>query len=486
MQKSLLKNAIYKIALNFFNLIVPVIIGAYVYRTLGRDAIGSVKLGETIFNYFFIFASFGIYQYGLREVSRIKNDRQKVARLFTSLFTFSLLTNIVTLATYLAVSFLGYGEKALFPILMVYAINFFLNIFYVEWVNEAFEDFGFITAKTMIVKLIYVGLLLTLVKSSDDYLMFVGLLVLSTGLNNFISFIYVKRRIKFDFSEISFRPHLKPLFLVVIFSNANILYTQLDRFMLGELVDEKSVSYYTLAQQITTMINAIMLSIIQVTIPRLSFLLGGEDDEQYLKLLKKIAKIYSAFLFPAAIGLYVISDLGVRVYGGREYLDAGPVLAMFSLYMITLGFESILSNQVIYIKKKENILVRFIFVGGLANLLLNFTLLQLGMLDAKTAILTTAIANFILIACEYVYIRKFLQIPLQLWSWTNFKYLVYSLLFIPVSLVIRSFVSGTIWLFILIIATCIIMYVIILWLTKDEIIILITNKIKEKFLKRRK
>lgn len=52
MQKSLFKNAFYKIALNFFNLIVPVIIGAYVYRTLGSHAIGSIKYGETIFNYF--------------------------------------------------------------------------------------------------------------------------------------------------------------------------------------------------------------------------------------------------------------------------------------------------------------------------------------------------------------------------------------------------------------------------------------------------
>ncbi|MDF2858944.1 MAG: capsular biosynthesis protein, partial [Neobacillus sp.] len=328
MQKSLFKNAIYKIILNFFNLIVPVIIGAYVYRTLGSHAIGSIKYGETIFNYFFIFAAFGVYQYGLREFSRIKSDIKKASQLFTNLFIFSLLTNIVTLIIYLAVAYFGYGDHALFPILLIYSINIFFNLFYVEWVNEALEEYGFITLKTMIIKMIYVALLLLFVKSSDDYLLFVGLLVLTTVLNNIISFIYVKRRVKFDFSDIRLRSHLKPMFLVVIFSNGNILYTQLDRFMLGEFVSETSVAYYTMAQQISTMINAIMLSIIQVTIPRLSYLVGGGDnEEQYLGLLGKITKIYMSILFPAAIGLYVISDLGVKIYGGAEFINAGSVLA---------------------------------------------------------------------------------------------------------------------------------------------------------------
>lgn len=422
----------------------------------------------------------------MREVSRIKSDIKKASQLFTNLFIFSLLTNIVTLIIYLAVAYFGYGDNALFPILLIYSINIFFNLFYVEWVNEAFEEYGFITLKTMIIKMIYVALLLLFVKSSDDYLIFVGLLVLTTVLNNIISFIYVKRRVKFDFSDIRLRTHLKPMFLVVIFSNGNILYTQLDRFMLGEFVSETSVAYYTMAQQISTMINAIMLSIIQVTIPRLSFLVGsGDNEEQYLDLLGKITKIYLSILFPAAIGLYVISDLGVRIYGGAEFINAGSVLAIFALYMITLGFESILSNQVIYIKQKEAILVRFIFIGGFANLALNSLCIYFGVLNAGTAILTTAIANLVLITCEYTYIKRVLKIPIRLLSWTNLKYLVYSLSFIPVSLAIRSIFSGTILLFVLIIVACVSVYLIILLLTRDEIVTLFTSKVKGKFLKRK-
>lgn len=480
MQKSLFKNALYKITLNFFNLILPIIIGPYVFRTLGPESIGNVKFAETIFNYFFIFATFGIYQYGLREISRIKQDKTKAAKLFTSLFTFSLLTNAAALLSFLAVAYLGYGNEVILPILLVFSINFILNIFYVEWINEAFEDYNFITIKTIVVKLIYIVLLFTFVQNSGDYVTFALLLVISTGLNNIISFIYVKRRVKFDFSEISIRPHLKPLFLVVIFSNGNILYSQLDRFMLGEFVNESEVSFYVMSQQIMTIINALMLSIIQVTIPRLSFLIGNDNDEQYLDLLNKIAKVYFALLFPASIGLFLIADIGVVVYGGNEFAHAGPVLAVFSLYMITLGIESILSNQVMYIKKKETVLVTFIFISGFINLLLNSLLIYINQFTAETAIITTAIANVVLITLEYIYIKRWLKLPLKLYSLHNMKYLLYSLVFIPISYVIKLFIEGIYLEFILLLLINSIVYGLILVVTKDEMVSLLISKLKGK------
>ncbi|MEH7332806.1 oligosaccharide flippase family protein, partial [Neobacillus drentensis] len=95
MQKSsIIKNVIYKILLNLFNIIIPILVGPYVYRTLGPNSIGMVQRSETIFNYFFIFAVFGVYQYGLREMSRIKDDQTKVNQFFTSMLTISMGTSV--------------------------------------------------------------------------------------------------------------------------------------------------------------------------------------------------------------------------------------------------------------------------------------------------------------------------------------------------------------------------------------------------------
>jgi O-antigen/teichoic acid export membrane protein len=480
MEKSLFKNAIYKIALNFFNLIVPILIGPYVYRALGAESIGKVKYGESIFNYFFIFATFGIYQYGLREISRIKSDKTKVAQLFTTLFTLSLITNAVTMAGYFLVAYFGFGDHYLFPILLIFSFSFIMNIFYVEWLNEAFENYDFITIKTIIVKIIYVVLLIALVKSSADYLVFTSLLVLTTTLNNLISFVYIKRQVKFDFSNMKFRPHIKPLFLVVIFMNGNILYSQLDIFMLGRYVSEAAVSFYVMSKQITTIISALMLSVVQVTIPRLSYILGTADEKSYVSLVQRVAKIYYAVLFPAAIGLLAVSDLGVIAYGGKEFAGAGSVLAVYSIYMIFVGTDNVLANQVMYVKKKENILVRFIVVGGIFNLLLNSIFVYFDAFNAAVAIGTTGVSTILLVALEYYYVRKKLGIPLFLFNAANLKYLLFSLSFFPISYLFRMFISGTYVLFTVIVAACIAVYAALLWITKDEVMQMLLDKVKHK------
>ncbi|MFZ3590404.1 oligosaccharide flippase family protein [Bacillus sp. DJP31] len=480
MQKSLVKNVLYKVLLNMFNLVLPILVGPYVNRMLGADSIGKVQFVESIYAYFFIFACFGVYQYGLREMSRIRDNKDKVNQLFTSLFIISLVTSITTLFIFLSISFLGYGDNVIFPILLIFSFNFIINIFYVEWVNEAMENYDFITFKTIIVRSIYVILIFIFVNSAEDYSEYAILLIVATFLNNIISFFYIKRTVKFNFKNLRIVRHLRPLFIVVIFSNANVLYTLLDRFMLGEYYSAKYVSYYVIPQQIVGIIGALLLSIVQVTIPRLSYLLHANDDESYVALLNKTSKIYFAFLFPASIGMYVLSDFAIYIYGGNDFIDAIPVLNVFSFYMILLGIDSILANQIIYVKKRENILVRLMFLCGFINLIFNIILLQLDILTPTNAILTTTLAHLILILTEYAYIRIGLKVNFKLFELSKMKYLIYAILFIPLSVIVREFISNPILVVILIISSCSILYGFILFLTKDEVLVMTIDKIKRK------
>lgn len=478
MDKSLFKNILYKILLNTFNLILPILVGPYVNRVLGPESVGKVQFVESIYNYFFIFASFGVYQYGLREMSRIKGDKDKISKLFSSMFVISLVTGMSSFILYFTFSYIGYSNESVYPMLLIFGFNLIMNIFFVEWVNEALENYNFITYKTIVVRTVYVICIFLFVKNSENYTEYAILLALVMFLNNFISFVYIKRKIKFNFKEVEIKQHLKPLFLVVIFSNANVLYTQLDRFMLGEYISTKALSFYVIPQQIMGIINGLMLSVIQVTIPRLSFMLGTDDDEAYIDLLNRISRVFFAVLFPASVGLYVLADVGVVIYGGKEFLEAGPVLAIFAIYMIAIGIDSILTNQIIYVKKKENILVRLIFIGGAVNLLLNITLLKMGIFTPTTAILTTLASNMLLSSMEYIYIKKFLKVEYYLFEMNKMKYLLYSLIFIPVTYLIKLYIVNIPLLFIMVVAINIIIYMIILAITKDDVLNMIVERIR--------
>jgi len=481
MKKSLFKNMLYKITLNAFNLILPILVGPYVNRVLGAESIGKVQFVESIYAYFLIFATFGVYQYGLREISRIKDDKQKVSQLFTSLFTIGLVTSLAALLCYAGVSYFGYGKESIFPILMIFSFNFIANIFMVEWVNEAMENYDFITIKTVIVRIIYVILIFAMVNSSDNYIEYAMLLVLATVLNNIVSFIYIKRKIKFDFSNITIVEHLKPLFVVVVFANGNVLFTLLDRLMLGQFNNPRDVSFYVIPQQIMGIINTLMLSIIQVSLPRLSYVLGSNDEKSYHILLNNISKVYFSLLFPASAGIFVLSDVAVLIYGGQDFIGASTALSLFAFYMIVLGIDFILANQVIYVKKRENVLIKLVFLSGFINVLFKVALLFMDKLTPATAVFTTAIATLILILLEYWYIKRYIKIEFKLFEWAKMKYLFYSLLFIPIAYFIRHYVSNPIPLFITIGITCSVIYGIILLVTKDIVVQIALEKVKGRF-----
>lgn len=467
--KSIAKNAFFKLLLNLFNVIVPIIIGPYVARKLGSDLLGTINFAQSINGYFYIFASFGIYNYGLREISRKRENEKEIRQTFTSLFIFTIITNTLIGIIYIVFINTRYGGQDVATAAMILSGIFLFNIFYTEWVNEGLENYDFISIKTICVRIVYLILLFIMVRGAKDWKSYVFLLVFSIAANNLLSFIYIKRRIKFDFSNIELKKHIKPMFFVVILSNANILYTQLDKIMLGEYVNKSSVSYYVMAQNVITIVNSIALTIITVSLPRLSNYLSNNEENQYIYLVNKLAKYLFYFLFPMSMGIAVLGKEIMLFYGGNDYIEAGSVLIVFGIYMITMGYEYILSNQVLYLKKKEKIQVRLLFTGGVINLVLNYSLVKLGWFNAENSVITTMISTCIFFVMEYIYIKNIMKLKINLFGFDKLKYLLISLVFIPITMLIRNFISNYILVIIVGILVNIIYYFGILLISKDKL-----------------
>lgn len=471
MSKSIAKNAIYKLLLNIFNIIVPLLVGSYVLRVLQDIEMGKVNYAQSVYQYFYIFATFGVYQYGLREISRVKDDKDKLSKVFTNIFLITLITNLVIGIIYIVFMNTIFLQNSIHTMAIIMTMNFLSNIFYVEWAAEGLECFDFITIKTIVVQSIYSILVIIMVKSSSDANIYVALMAVALFVNYVISFIYVKRKISFNFKYINVKKHIKPMVLVVILSNANILYTNLDKLMLGSLINPTVVAYYTAALAIAYIINNLLLTFVHVTIPRLSFFVAHDNIGEYTVLLNKISKIYLMILFPAAIGLYVVGRECIIIYGGMDFINAVPLMSCFAFYMITVGYENIISNQIMYLMGKEKEQVKYVFVGGAINLFLNTALYSIGIFTARTSILTTIFANGVLVILEYIYIKNKLKLEINLFGLDKIKYFFISLIFIPVTIGIRTFVSGIFSLLIVIVGVNVLLYFYILLIIRDELLL---------------
>lgn len=478
-KNTLFKNTIYKSMLSMVNIVVPLVIGPYIMRLLDVDLYGLYNRVFADFQMFLAFASFGVYTLGVREISKIRNDKEKVSKLFTNLFVISFLSNMLVLIIYLIFSLITSTGLAR-VLYLVMSIQIIANVFYVEFVNEALENYKFITIKSIIVKIIYFLAILLAVRNPHDIVIYAVIVSLTNFLNNIISFIYAKHRISFDFSKIQIKKYIKPLIAVLIITNADLLYSQLDRVMLGRYVSGVSVTVYYTAYYLISTLSAIPYSIINVSIPRLSYLLKNEGKEIYEEKLNNSISSLIFIIVPMCLGVFVLSKEAIILYAGKKYLMAIVPLMIACITRIFISLESVMNNLVMYPNNREDRILKVSLTCGISNLIINYLLVLFKIFSPLTALATTGLVELTIFIIHYTYARKKMNIDVRVFSKKNMTYILLSLLFIPISLIIRSLKLNFYINIIVIVIICSLMYFIVLYIKKDNNLLFILDKFKGK------
>ena len=116
--------------------------------------------------------------------------------MFTNLFVISLITNLIVCIIYLFYAFFTSSGIVLI-IYLTSSVQFLANIFYMEFVNEALENYKFITEKTLIVIIIYLLCIFLFVKNENDIILYSIIYSGVVFVNNIISYLYIKKHIWF-------------------------------------------------------------------------------------------------------------------------------------------------------------------------------------------------------------------------------------------------------------------------------------------------
>lgn len=477
MKSSLFKNTLYKVLLNACNLLIPLLVGPYISGLLEPNLYGAYNRVYAEFGMFLTFAGFGIYNYGVREISRIRNDKKKFNQVFTSLFLIGVIANLVVGAVYVIYFMMQTGGSGIDAWLyMVMLVQIIGNMFYIEFVNEAVENYGFIAKKTIIIRLLYFAAIFLFVKKPEDVVIYAVVVSLTVFANNIVSYLYIRKQIKFDFSNIQISIHLIPLIVTLVYSNAEMLYTQLDKVMLGPYVNDIAVTEYTLATTIVGMLAIIPTSLLSVSIPRLSHYIGERDSENYQSSLINVTASFMSVAIPMFIGVAVLAPEIMFLYTRDVYTYAYPVLIIASISRIITCYFAISSNLVMYINSMEKPLLCMSLMGGILNLILNFALVRIGIFTTETAAFTTVVANLVETLLIVLYTKKRMDVRYDFFSKRMLGYYGAALLFIPVALVVKSLSLGYFINILLIVPACMLIYGIYLLLSKDPLLQLLCDK----------
>lgn len=483
MSKSIKANAFFKTLMSIVNIIFPLLTAPYVARVLSVDGFTEYNKIANMLTWFSPFAVFGIYTYGMRTISQIKNDHQAVSQLFTKLLIYGILTSVFFSLVYICVVFVTPEFANYKGIYSVAVIQLLFVFFATDWANEAYENYGFILVKTFICRLLYVISVFIFVNEADDLSVYVLLSSLALVINNVLTFAYAKCKI--EFSKVSIKEVLsltKPLGIVFLLENSSMLYTIFDRFVLTWWGDKLELTYYNISQMIIMSLTSVTSSVLMVSIPRLSFLWAGGQKEEYYEIQRKTANTFIALQAPCCIGVACLSAEVIFYYAGTNYLAAHLCMLFFSVRYCISAFDKILSNQMLLATGNEKVLAKIYYIGGIYNILCKIILIMVNKLTPELCILTTASADVFIIVLQLISIKK-IGIHIDIFSIKSLKYVLISLVFIPITLLVKHIIpfdetSNILIRTTIIVSACALVYAGFLFFTKDKIMVAVFNKRK--------
>lgn len=391
--RSLKKNAALNVIKSALSVIFPLITYPYAFRILGASNIGKVDYSLSIVSYFTSIAALGVSSYAVRECSKVRDNRKEINTLASQLFTINVFS---TLAAYLALFVIVLAVPKFHPysvLIGILSISIIFTTLGIDWINTVYEDFLFITLRSIAAHIISLFLLFIIVRNKGDYYQYAILSVLNNVIIGISNWIYCRRYVKIRLTKnTNIKKHLSPILFLFANNIATSIYVSSDTTMLGWMSGDYYVGIYSIAVKIYNVVKNIIVAIYSVAIPRISYYIGQKDFDSLEKTYTKIFSSVTLILIPAAAGIIGISPEIIMFMGGEEYTESVITLQILSIALVGAIFGGMVTYALNIPLGREKVNFKATIISAVINVGLNVVLIPI--LKQNGAAITTAISEF--------------------------------------------------------------------------------------------
>lgn len=438
---SIKRNFIYNALLNLSRVIFPLVTAPYISRVLEPDGIGLFNFANTYAEYFALFALLGIPTYGIREVAKIHEDKNRLSRLVSELISVSFIATFIVTLIYVASIFLIGQLDENRMLFLVTGFLLYLAPLRIDWFYSGLEQFKYIMLRTVTIRTISIVCMFVFVRTKSDLLIYVILNVGGTICGDVWNYVkLLQSGIKPHLTFVGLKKHLSPLFILFASSVAVSIYTVLDTLMLGFMTDYREVGFYNNAIHLSKAVLSIVTSLSAVAIPRMSQYYKAKEIGRINDLANKSSLLVSYFAFPAAIGLACLAPTFVPLFFGSKFCGTVIPLMILSLLIIVIGLNNISCIQILVGLGYDRLFCYSVLIGTISNFLLNLILIPTW--GANGASVASVCAEILVLGSSVWYVYRKTPLQLNINVSNLMKSLCGSLLFLPTILLLGRYLNG--------------------------------------------
>ena len=470
-KKSLGLNAILNAIKSGLSIVFPLITYPYAFRVLHVEGIGKVNYANSIETYFLLIAALGITSYATREGAKLRDDQKKLSIFANQIFTINIISTLV------AYGILGLCLALIKPLqdytllILLQSSSIIFTTLGIEWVNNIFEDYLFITIRSIIIYVVTLVMMFLIVRTEEDYYKYVFLSVFTQILICVSNWIYCRRYIKIRITtQLNLRKHFCPIFVMFANAIAINIYVNSDVTMIGWIQGDYCVGIYECAVKIYTVIKRMIAAMYTVAIPRISYYIGMGDKESIRKTYTTLFSSITLFLLPASVGLTCVSREVIWLLGGGEYAEAVTALRILSLSLIGAVLGGLVTNSLNIPLGREKLSARATILSAIINIWLNVILIPV--FKQNGAAITTVVSEFFVLTycvCKTKDIGKLLDI--KCWGKCFLHAGAGCMTIILIAFGIHKFIDRPLASLLAIMALSILSYLIELFVLRNELMI---------------
>lgn len=478
---SLKKNFAFSTAYQILILVSPFITAPYVSRVLGADGIGIYSYTRSVQMYFSLFAALGTSVYGARKIARSRDNMEERSRLFWEIELLSITSSSICIGAWFIFIFcIAVNYKIFF---LVFTLNILATMLDISWFYAGLEQFKYTVTINSVFRILGIVAQFIFIKDRSDLWIYIAIMVLSNFLGTFSMWIPLKAfLVSVPLKKLRILPHVKETLVYFIPAIATSLYTLLDKVLIAAITRQPEQNGYY--EQASQLVNAgkvfAFASLNQVLGIRISYLFKKEKYDE-IKNRLKLSTQYILFMgVGTAFGIAACADTFVPWFFGRDYAGAIPVLKMMAPLVFVIGISGCLGSQYYTPAGLRGQSAVFIVVGAALNIILSAIFIP--MFKAVGAVIGTFSSEFVIAVLYVAFSRGYLTFAEILkYGWRNMLsgvlmfVIVYLLNFWNVNECLRLPVQ---------IAFGGAIYVLLLFLLRDEFVILGKNRFLLKDMKK--
>lgn len=461
---SIIKNYLYNTIYQIISMLIPLITMPYLTRVFDPQQLGLNSLSLSIANYFMLFGVLGMHMYGNRQIAYVRDNKEKLAKTFWSLYTVQLATSTISLIIYYI--FIYYFTSVNRDIYLIQGLNIISVMIDISWLFMGLEDFKKVVIRNSFARLVGLACIFIFIKSSDNLLLYALLTVVVNIISILLMWFYVPRYVgKIVIDKKIVKKTIRPLLRLFLPQIATQVYTLLARTLVGFLSTNDQVIFYDYSQKIVNMVLAMITSIGVVLLPRVSNIIGNGKKEEVPKIIEKTFKIVSYLAIPMAIGLMCVSKILVSWFLDPKYLLVGQLTAWTSLIIIAVSWANIIGVQYLIATKQENKYTLSIIIAAVVNLIMNLFLIPKN--GAAGAIISLIAAEYIGIVIQLILVRN--QLPVKRMILSILKYIIVSVIMGVIVIFIGNCINNGMLANIMQGISGVIIYIVIMFIIKDDV-----------------